>query len=188
MYYYLHGLIALHTKDSVVIECGGVGYEVLVSHPDDFTIGENIFIYTSLIRNENDEYLVGFKTLAEKKMYSALTSVKGIGPKTALAALANTSPERLALAIDNADDVFLMRLPGLGKKNASQIILDLKGKLTMIDSTDNYTLSKNMDIAYKALKDMGFKDREIKEVFLKINDKDLSVEDYLKKSLSMLGQ
>lgn len=188
MYYYLHGMITFHTPNSIVIECSGVGYDVNVSHPDEFPIGETLFVFVSYISNENEQYFVGFKTLEEKNLYNALTSVKGIGPKTALAAMGETSVYRLSEAINKADDVFLMRLPGIGKKSASQIILDLKGKLTMMESESNVTLSKNMDLALQGLKNYGFKDKEIKDALLSINEKDLTVEDYLKKALVILSK
>ena len=186
MYYYLHGIVALHTKSSIVIECGGVGYDVLVTHPDEFPIGEILFVYVCYISNENEQYFVGFKTMKEKDLYLALTSVKGIGPKTALSCLSATSCDRLSQAIEDADDVFLMRLPGIGKKSASQIILDLKGKLTMMISEDSYTLSKNMDIAKEGLKTMGFKEKEIKEALKQIQDKNLSPEEYIRIALTSL--
>lgn len=188
MYYYLHGIIALHTKNSIVIECGGVGYDVLVTHVDEFPIGETLFVYVCYVHNENEEYFVGFKTLKEKELYLALTSVKGIGPKTALSCLSTTSCDRLSDAIERADDVFLMRLPGVGKKSASQIILDLKGKLTMMVSEESYTLSKNMDLAKEALKSMGFKEKEIKDALSQIQDKDLSAEDYIRIALPLLNR
>ena len=185
MYYYLHCLITFHTKDSIVVECGGVGYDVLVPHVDEFPIGENLFVFVSYVHNENDEYFVGFKTLEEKKLYTALTSVKGIGPKTALGALSATSVGRLSQAIDASDEVFLMRLPGIGKKNASQIILDLRGKLTLLDTSAS-TLNKEMDAAKEGLKNLGFKEKEIKEALESITDTNLSADEYLRKALAYL--
>ncbi len=188
MYYYLHGLISFHTANSVIVECSGVGYDVIVSHPEEFPIGETMFVYVCYIFNENEQYFVGFKTLEEKKLYLALTSVKGIGPKTALNAMGQTSVGRLSDAINQADDVFLTRLPGIGKKSASQIILDLKGKLTMLESENDITLNKNMELALQGLKNYGFKDKEIKTALLSIQEKDLSPEEYLKKALSLLSK
>ncbi len=185
MYYYLHGLVTFHTKDEIIIECAGVGYDVIVPHVDEFPIGENLFVFVSYIHSENDEYFVGFKTIEELKMYNALTSVKGIGPKTALNALSSTSVGRLSQAIDNAEEVFLMRLPGIGKKNASQIILDLRGKLTLLDNSAT-TLNKEMDAAKEGLKNLGFKEKEIKGALLSINDNNLSADEYLKKALTYL--
>lgn len=186
MYYYLHGLISLHNEDSIIVECSGIGYDVLVSHPSDFPIGEIMYVYVTYIQNENEQYFVGFPTLAEKKMFSALTSVKGIGPKTAIQALASTSVERLAYAIEHEDSSFLMRLPGIGKKSSSQLILDLKGKLMLLDSSSR-TLNKEMDAAREGLKAFGFKENEIKEVLNSITEMNLTADEYLKKALIILN-
>ena len=188
MYYYLHGMITFHTADSIVIECGGVGYDVLVSHQDEFPIGEILFVFVSYVHTENEQYFVGFKTLEEKNLYMALTSVKGIGPKTALSAMASTTVDRLSSAISSSDEGFLMRLPGIGKKNASQIILDLKNKLVMFDTKDSLSLNTNMETAKEALKMYGFKEKEIKDVLLQIHDKDLTADEYLKRALILLGK
>ncbi len=187
MYYYLHGMITFHIGDSIVVECGGVGYDVLVSHCDDFPIGETLFVYVCHVQNENESYFVGFKTMEEKKMYLSLTSVKGIGPKTALQALSATSVERLSHAIDTSDSAFLMRLPGIGKKSASQLILDLKGKLTLLD-TSSKTLNKEMDAAKEALKNFGFKESEINMALSRISDMNLSADEYLKQALFLLNK
>lgn len=186
MYYYLHGLVTFHLKDEIVIECSGVGYDVMVAHPDEFPIGENLFVFVCYFSHEDEQYFVGFKTLEEQQMFLNLTSVKGIGPKTALSALASTSVNRLNDAILNDDTAFLMRLPNIGKKSASQIVLDLKGKLLMPDLSSK-TLSKNEDEAVSALKNLGFKENEIKEAISSISDKDLSTEEYITRALRTLN-
>jgi holliday junction DNA helicase RuvA len=187
MYYYLHGMITFHIEDKIVVECSGVGYDVLVSHTDDFPIGETLFVYVCHIQNENESYFVGFKTMEEKKMFLSLTSVKGIGPKTALQALSATSVERLANAIDHSDSAFLMRLPGIGKKSASQLILDLKGKLMLFDGSAK-TLNKEMDVAKEGLKSLGFKESEINKALASINETNLSAQDYMKVALQLLNK
>ncbi|MFA6624870.1 MAG: Holliday junction branch migration protein RuvA [Bacilli bacterium] len=186
MYYYLHGLITMHTKDSIVVECHGVGYDCLVSHPDEYEIGENMFVYVSYYSHEDDQFFIGFKTLEEKILYGKLTSVKGIGPKTAINALSQTSVGRLSDAINNSDENFLVRLPGIGKKNASQIILDLKGKLTNIDLNTRFG-DKNLDLAYDGLKNLGFKDNEIRQALNGIAKTGLSVEEYMTTALRILN-
>jgi Holliday junction DNA helicase RuvA len=186
MYYYLHGLITMHTEHSVVVECHGVGYDCLVSHPEEYPIGEVMFVFVSYYSHEDDQYLVGFKTMEEKNLYTELTSVKGIGPKTALNALSATSVGRLSDAINASDESFLTKLPGIGKKNASQIILDLRGKLNPID-IGTATGEKNLDLAYDGLKGLGFKDSEIKAAFDGIHERGLTVEQYMTKALRILN-
>ncbi len=186
MFYYLHGLIAMHLKNSIVVECGGVGYECLVSHVDEFPIGEILFVYVYQVINENDNYLVGFKSNVEKQLFISLISVKGIGPKSALNALSYTSCERLSRAIDEADELFLTKIPGLGRKSASQIILDLKGKL-QIDNINYFEHDENFNLVYSALKNFGFKDKEIKEALNKIDLKMMSIENAISSALRILN-
>jgi Holliday junction DNA helicase RuvA len=187
MYYYLHGMITMHTATSIVVECHGVGYDCLVSHPEDYPIGESLFVFVSYYCHEDDQFFVGFKTMEEKDLYQKLISVKGIGPKTALAALSASSVNRLQDAINNSEENYLIRLPGIGRKNASQIILDLKGKLTL-PSTITNTGEKNLDLAYDGLKGLGFKDKEIQEAFDSITERGLSVQEYMSLSLKALNR
>ncbi len=186
MYYYLHGLVAMHLKNSIVVECGGIGYECLVSHVDEFPIGEILFVYVYQVINENDNYLIGFKTNAEKSLFISLISVKGIGPKSALNALSFTSCERLSRAIDEADELFLTKIPGLGRKSASQIILDLKGKLN-IENINYFAQGENYDLVCSALKNLGFKDKEIKEAIGTFDLNKMSIESAISSALRILN-
>lgn len=185
---YLHGIITLHLDSAIVIECSGVGYEVKVTSVDDFSIGENMFVFTTEIKTESEDYLVGFKTMKEKNMFLDLISVPGIGPKTILSVMKNTSCEQLINAINNGDEAFLLRTPGIGKKFASLLLLKFKGKLTIFDATKNsLSLNKNMDVAFEALKKLGFKESEINDAFKEIKDLDLTSEEYVLKSLQILN-
>ena len=160
MYYYFHGMITMHTNNSIVVECNGVGYECMVSHPEDFPIGETMFVFTCFYVHEDEQYLVGFKTMEEKTFYQRLTSVSGVGSKTAMNILANSSVDRLSTAIEKSDQTYLMSLPGVGKKTASQIILDLKGKLVVPVNSRSFS-EKNMELAFEGLKGLGLPFREI---------------------------
>lgn len=186
MYYYLHGMVTMHIKDGIVMECGGVGYDVLVPHPSDFPIGESLFLFTSYFSHEDVSFLVGFKTIGEKNLFEALCSVKGIGPKTALSCLSNTSTERLKQAIEESDQRFLTRLPNIGAKSASQIILDLKGKLDIMLLSQSEKDDKSIKDAKDALRSLGFKEKEIESAFENISEKNLSVEEYTSLALRNL--
>lgn len=185
MYYYLHGVVTIHCKNSIVVECNGVGYEVLVSHPEDYTIGDLITIYTAFYSREDEQFLIGFKTFEEKALYMKLTSVNGVGPKSAMSILGGSSAARVRQAIDSSDVAFLSRLPNIGPKTARQIVLDLKGKLTYSDGKS--VGDKNLDDAIIGLRNMGFKKEEIDEVVNRIGERNLSTEEYLRKALILLG-
>lgn len=175
MYFYLHGIVTLRFEDHVVIEVNGIGYEVTVPSIDDFPVGESQFIYVVYIISEDKHYFIGFKEIEEKMFFLKLTSVKGIGPKTALNMLKSVSFRRLEQAVKEGDEMYLSSLPSIGKKTANQIILDLKGKLALSKTMDN----KIFKLAYDGLLQLGFKDKEIKESFMKIKDENMSVEDII---------
>ena len=130
MIYFLKGRVALKDKDTVVIDVNNVGYQVLVSHIDDYEIGEEVLVYTYNVVREDEQYLVGFSSLDEKSVFLSLIKVKGLGPRTAIGALSSTTPSEVVNAIASNNVAYLKKLPGIGAKAAAQIILDLKGELT----------------------------------------------------------
>ena len=98
-----------------------------------------------------------------------------------------TSAQRLRLAIEQSDTLFLMKVPGIGKKTASQIILDLKGHLEMAD-LEAKTIDKNLDDATEVLRSLGFKEKEIKDAISSIDQRGLSVEQYTQIALKNLNK
>ncbi len=186
MYYYLRGTIALHEKNNIVVDCNGIGYYVYVSRPDDFPIGELMTVYTSMYFREDEQYLVGFKTFEEKQVFNKLLTVKGVGPKIAVSALAGATPEQLIDAIEKSNVLFLKKLPGIGPKAANQIVLDLRGKLTYSSAT--LTGDKNMDDAMVGLRQFGFTVAEINAAFTKITERGLTTEEYVRRGLALLNR
>lgn len=184
MYFYLKGTIALHQKDSIVVECNGVGYQVFVSHPEDYELGTQMIVYTAFYIREEEQFLVGFKTFEEKELFNRLVSVKGVGAKIAIAILGGTTPQALIEAIDASNVLFLKKLPNVGPKTASQIILDLRGKLTY--SNKSLSGDKNLDEAIDGLKSFGFKSAEIEVAVSKIPERGLSTEEYIRRALPLL--
>ena len=181
MIYFLKGKIALIENDSVVIDVNGVGYQALVSHLDEYQVGEEVLMYTYNVVREDENYLIGFKDIEEKKVFLSLIKVKGLGPKTVINALSATTPNDVINAISSNNVAFLKKLPGLGAKAAGQIILDLKGELT--GSKGN---PKQYEEVYDALKSLGFKGAAIDRVLATINEPNASTEDILRIALSRL--
>lgn len=181
MIYFLKGKIALIENDSVVIDVNGVGYQALVSHLDEYQVGEEVLMYTYNVVREDENYLIGFKNIEEKKVFLSLIKVKGLGPKTVINALSATTPNDVINAISSNNVAFLKKLPGLGAKAAGQIILDLKGELT--GSKGN---PKQYEEVYDALKSLGFKGAAIDRVLATINEPNASTEDILRIALSRL--
>lgn len=129
MYEYFDGTIVTVTPGFIVIDVAGVGYRLLVANPYAYQTNQPTKVYVQQIIRENDQTLYGFATAADKITFNQLLTVTGIGPKSALAILANASTDGLAQAVAKDDVTFLTKFPGVGKKTAQQIILDLKGKL-----------------------------------------------------------
>lgn len=129
----LHGRVDSVDAASVLIEVGGVGYEVRMPSADlaSIHVGQDVKVYTSLNVSQDAITLFGFGTMASKRMFLQLQKVSGIGPKVALSLLSTLPPDRLARAVADGDAVALAKAPGLGKKGAQKIILELKGSIDL---------------------------------------------------------
>lgn len=130
MYEYLDGLITEISPNYIVIEIQGVGYRILVANPYAFSLDSKMTVYVEQIVRENEHTLYGFLNKQEKNLFQKLLNVSGIGPKSALAILANNDHTGLINAIQQSDVGFLTKFPGIGKKTAQQIVLDLQNKLS----------------------------------------------------------
>ena len=181
MIYSLRGKVLLIDGDTVVIDVRDVGYQVLVSHTANYEVGQEVFLYTYNVVREDEQYLVGFSSLDEKQVFLSLIKVKGLGPRTVIGALSATTPNDVKNAIASNNVVYLKKLPGIGAKAASQIILDLKGELTGTKGDPTV-----YDEVYEALKELGFKGAAIERVLATINEKDAKPEDVLRIALAKL--
>lgn len=185
---FLKGDIVEINVDYIIVDVNGIGYQVNVGKPQDFTYGQSL-IYTYFQVKEDGISLFGFKTKQEQNLFMRLINVSGIGPKTASGILGATTVNALITAIELGNIAFLKKLPAIGPKAAQQIILDLKGKLVS-DETANKPSVKKSELysdVYDALRQFGFKVAEIDNVINKIEhieDKATSV--IIKECLKML--
>lgn len=179
MYYYLRGQIMEVYQDSIIIDVSGVGYQVLMSHPETYTPRQSAIVYVSQIVREDEQYFVGFSSLREKDVFNKLINCKGIGPRTALGALKDITLDEFLYAIQTSDVKRLKKLSGIGPKAAAQIILDLKGVLALDSGESQEKLSAAQLDAKQALKNLGFKVKDIEDCLKKIEDKNLSCEEYI---------
>ena len=182
MIYFLRGKVSLIDGDTLVVDVRDVGYQVLVSHINDYEIGQEVLIYTYNVVREDEQYLVGFSSLEEKSVFLSLIKVKGLGPKSAIGALSSTTPNDVINAIASNNVAYLKKLPGIGAKAAAQIILDLKGQLTGGSKGDPGVYEE----VYEALKNLGFKGAAIDRVLATINEPDATSEQVLKIALNKL--
>ena len=128
---YLKGTVAASDGQIVTLMVGGVGFEVMMPNDGEtlFTIGEEAAIYTYMHVRENEIGLYGFSSALEKKLFNVLIGVSGIGPKSAMQMLGVSSPQGIITAITTGDEKMLSSLPGIGKKTAARLILELGEKI-----------------------------------------------------------
>lgn len=132
MFYYIRGTVAINEPNLVVIDAGGVGYAVSTSLTScaSVRVGETVTFYTHLHVREDIFEIYGFSTREELGCFKQLINISGVGPKAALAILGACTPARLALAVVTGDEKALTAAPGVGKKLAQRIILELKDKMS----------------------------------------------------------
>ena len=129
---HLRGQIFSKSPSAVILECGGVGYELAISVTTYTELGEtgagaSLHVHTHV--REDALLLFGFKELTEKRLFEKLLTISGIGPKLAITVLSGISAERLVGAIRGGDHATLTKIPGIGKKTAERVVLELKDKL-----------------------------------------------------------
>ena len=183
MYSYILGKVTEIESTYITVDVGGVGYLIYTPNPYSFTEGTEAKVYTHQVIREDENSLYGFKTKEEKEMFLKLISVKGLGPKMALPMLATGSISGIMDAIERENILYLKKFPKIGDKVAKQIILDLKGKvaITGVESTN----TSNYEELIEVLKGLGYKEKEIKAVVVKVPS-DLSIEDQVKEALKLL--
>ena len=132
MFYYISGKVAAAEAGLVVLDAGGVGYAINTSYPSARTVkvGEQALFYTFLRVAENIFELYGFVRRDELDCFKQLVTISGVGPRVALAILGTVTPEKLALCVISGDEKALTAAPGVGKKLAQRILLELKDKMS----------------------------------------------------------
>ena len=198
MYAYIKGTLSQLFPTHVVVETCGIGYEIQTPNSYRFQkyLEKEVQIYTSLIVREDAQLLYGFINEEEKDMFLSLIKVTGIGPKSALAILASSTPHEVKLAIENENDAYLTQFPGIGKKTARQIVLDLKGKVTITEENSDDLLQTQVNgneqnqiisEALLALQALGYSKRELTKVEKSLNKHNVnSVDEAVKIGLQTL--
>ena len=199
MYEYLTGLVTVVAPQYIVVDVNGVGYKLLVANPyryqEDRTKKVQVYDYQAV--REDNISLFGFTDQNEKKLFMQLINVSGIGPKSALAILANPDHQGLVDAITNNNVNYLTKFPGIGKKTASQIVLDLRDKLTNESSSSLFattqltvdaTVNRELKDALEALAALGYKERDIKKVQKTLmKEEQMATDEYLRQALRLLN-
>ena len=200
MYAHIDGIVAEKNADSLVIDCGGVGYELICSRATLGSaprVGERMKCFTILSVREDAMELFGFATREEKSLYEKLRAVSGIGPRTALNILSSLSVRELSIAIVTGDVNALSRAPGVGKKTAQRIALELKDKVSQEDvsavSVGGAAPVQSMAAdcvteALEALQALGYTPAEARNAVQSVRDQSDKTDELIKLALrSMAG-
>lgn len=199
MFYFLKGVVAQLELGLAVLDCGGVGYACKTTNYTlgGLQMGKPATLYTHLSVREDGVELYGFATKEEKRLFLQLISVSGVGPKAALSILSTTSPSQLALSIITEDVKTLTRAPGIGKKSAQRIVLELRDKLAkeqgelpgaapagVVLSDDPLRIPEDkVAEAGAALAVLGYSQPEIQQALRGLDLESLSREEIIKAAL-----
>lgn len=189
MYEFIRGRVARKAEGAVVLECGGVGYRLLVSHstlrrtPAE---GEALLLVHLIVREERLD-LFGFATEAERHLFRQLLLVGGVGPVVAMAVLSSADPEVIAARIAAADLAFLTRVKGIGKKTGERILVELRDRFRKdaggAGGPGPADAGGPRDDAVLALCSLGLSRAEAEERLSKVRDPSLSVEELVVRAL-----
>ena len=198
MYAFIEGQVCEKTNNTLVLLAGGVGYQISCSmntlQAAPMT-GETMRCFTWLSVREDAMELFGFATMEEKQLFLSLTSVSGVGPKTALGILGSMPLRDLNLAILLGDVTALSRAPGIGKKTAQRIALELKDKISQadVDASSEGAVpaaalgADNFAEAIEALTALGYSSTEARSALSGVKDKDASVEELIRTALRTMA-
>ncbi len=192
MFYYIEGTVTVLEQNLAVLDVGGVGYRINASLNtiSSLELGSRAKLYTYCNIREDAFDIYGFYDLAEKRCYELLISVSGVGPKAAMSILSSCSPAELAMAIIGGDERPLVAAPGIGKRTAQRIILELKDKISKENIPEakvregfvktSVSREKKSADAAAALAVLGYTSGEINAALKDVDTEGLSVEEIIR--------
>ncbi len=184
----VRGTLVEVRPEAIVVDVGGVGYEMalttsgLAALP---SVGEEVVLHTHLHVREDQLALFGFFTADERELFRMLVGVSGVGPKVAIAILSTLDESELRTAVVTEDVAALTMVPGIGKRSAQKLMLELRPRLELPDA--EIGAGGSLSEVRSALESLGYRDDEIRSVFSHM-PADLPVEELLKRSLQELGR
>jgi Holliday junction DNA helicase RuvA len=183
----VHGTISGVYEDFLIVDVGGIGLKIQATKSTckQAKMGDRIFLYTHLVVREDLLALYGFESMEERDLYSMMLGVSGIGPKTGMSIISTLNPDTIRRAIlENQVDVF-SRVPGIGKKSAARILLQLQGKIPADMLQQGVTVSGDVDNrVFEALTSLGYSVVEAQSALQSIpKDASCEVEERLKLAL-----
>jgi holliday junction DNA helicase RuvA len=199
MIYSITGTVKEKTPSYVILDANGIGYEIRIplSTYEKLPLRDNkcsLFTHLYLSLNQDEVRLYGFSSIAEKALFLRLISISGIGPKIALSIISSMNMNMLIKAIQTEEDGLLSKVPGIGKKTAQRIIIELRddiGKLAqLLDTDDRITIDTTFMEVEQALVALGYNSKDVQKAMLKFSseEKELPVEQQIKKVIKVLYQ
>lgn len=200
---YIKGEIVYNDSDSLIVENNGIGYKVIVpafSAQKLCSQKGQVTVYTYMSVREDGITLFGFSSVEERSLYEKLISVSGIGPKAAVSILGVLTPSQLITAIVSADSAAIARAPGIGKKTAQRVILDLKDKIGNDDVADIFdgnggeavsetaAAGDDRSEAVEALVALGYSRSEAVKAVSRVYNEGMDVQKILSASLRELSR
>lgn len=173
----------------LVVEAGGVGYGILMPMLDFAKyaqLGKEVQLYTSLVVRDDSQQLYGFADMAQRDLFTTLRGISGIGPKSALALLSTLDPTAFTHAIESNDIAALTQAPGVGRKNAERIILELRGSSKLGDVATTYSPVLNQ--AIHAMEALGYPTTKARKILLRVNKDGMDVATLVKAGLAELSK
>ena len=186
----LTGTLLEKNPPEVLVDCHGVGYEVLVSMSTFYNlpaVGERVSLLTQFIVREDAQLLYGFGTAQERQAFRELIKISGVGPRTALSSLSGMGVADLAQAVSLQEAVRLVKVPGIGKKTAERLLLELKGKLGADVGVRAHAANDNQADILQSLLALGYNDKEAAAA-LKALPADVGVSEGIKLALKSLSK
>jgi Holliday junction DNA helicase RuvA len=199
MFYHLEGTVTELSHDTLVLDCSGVGFEVTITPNTASSMkrGDKGKVYITESIGENNFDLYGFLTWREKQFFKMLTSVSGVGPKAAMSILSYNTPDSLAISIVNENEKALTACPGIGKKTAQRIILELKDKFSKEIASEGLPASSVVSVsqgkaggayddALAALAMLGYSTADVAPVLRQISTENMTSEQIIRAVLKFM--
>ena len=187
----IHGTLVLANPPEILVDAHGVGYEISVPMSTLYELpppGQTVTLWTHLVVLEDAQLLYGFLTESERTAFRAMIRVSGIGPRMALAVLSGLSVDDLSRAVAEQETGRLTRVPGVGKKTAERLLLELKGKLALASSgiqINDQALFSSGDDILRALLALGYSEKESNAAIAKLPE-GVNVNDGIRQALKLL--
>lgn len=185
------GKITDKTDKYLVVNCGGVGYQIFAS-TDVISrapgIGQEISLWTYMAVRENSMELFGFETMDEKNLFELLLSVSGIGPRSALSILSIAPIETIKKAIGSGDTSYLTKVSGVGRKTAEKIVVELRDKLALLGHKDEAGNLRGESDVIEALQTLGYSLNDSRNAVKQIDSAVVGTNERIKEALKILGR